>query len=162
MAAPARVPQILLQAAPSIPASPEKIPGANQEAEMTIRGALTCLMGLTSLGLAATACAASGLPEGALALRDRGDQYDIQVLVDGVAAPTFHQGSETYVLGQLGERYTLRIRNHSPRRIEAVVSVDGRDVVDGKAADYRGKRGYPVPACGQVHIDGWRPSRSPG
>jgi hypothetical protein len=123
---------------------------------MTIRGALTCLMGMTSVVLAGTACAASGLPDGALALRDRGEAYDMQVLVDGVPVPTFQQNGETYVMGQLGQRYTLRIRNHSPRRIEAVVSVDGRDVVDGKSADYRSKRGYLVPAWGQVDIDGWR------
>lgn len=123
---------------------------------MTIRGALTCLMGVSSLMLAGAACAASGLPDGALALRDQEASYDMQVLVDGVPVPTFHQNGETYVLGQLGQRYTLRIRNHSPRRIEAVVSVDGRDVVDGKSADYRSKRGYLVPAFGQVDIDGWR------
>ena len=126
---------------------------------MTIRGALTCLMGMTSLVLAGTACAASGLPEGALALRDRAEAYTLEVLVDGVPVPTFHQNGETYVLGQLGQRYTLRVHNRSPRRIEAVVSVDGRDIVDGKSADYRGKRGYLVPAWGQVDIDGWRLSQ---
>ena len=56
----------------------------------------------------------------------------------------------------MGERYTLRIWNRSGRRIEAVVSVDGRDVVDGKPGDFRNKRGYLVPAWGSVDIDGWR------
>jgi hypothetical protein len=41
-----------------------------------------------------------------------------------------------------------------------VVTVDGRDVVDGKPGDFRNKRGYLVPAWGQVDIDGWRLSRS--
>ena len=86
--------------------------------------------------------------------------YELQVLVDGVPAPTFFQGGETYVLGELGARYTLRILNHTGRRIEAVASVDGRDVVDGHAADFRNKRGYLVPAWGQVDIDGWRLSRA--
>jgi hypothetical protein len=40
------------------------------------------------------------------------------------------------------------------------VSVDGRDVVDGKPADFRGKRGYLVPAWGSVDIDGWRISHA--
>lgn len=126
---------------------------------MTIRGALTYLVGLTSLVLAGTACAAGGLPDGALALRDRAAAYDVEVLVDGAPVPTFQHAGETYVLGQLGDRYTLRVHNRSPRRIEAVVSVDGRDVIDGKSADYRSKRGYLVPAWGQVDIDGWRLSR---
>ena len=86
--------------------------------------------------------------------------YELEVLVDGVPAPTFFQGGETYVMGQMGERYTLRIVNHTGRRIEAVASVDGRDVVDGRTADFRAKRGYLVPAFGQVDIDGWRLTRA--
>lgn len=39
------------------------------------------------------------------------------------------------------------------------MSVDGRDVVDGKPADYRQKRGYLVPAWGYVDVDGWRLSQ---
>jgi len=86
--------------------------------------------------------------------------YELQVLVDGVPAPTFVQNGETYVMGALGERYTLRVVNHTRRRIEAVASVDGRDVVDGKPADFRNKRGYIVPAWGTVDIDGWRLSQA--
>ena len=78
------------------------------------------------------------------------------MLVDGVPARTYDHDGETYVLGQLGARYTLRVSNHSGRRIEAVVSVDGRDVIDGRPADFRDKRGYLVPAWGSVDIDGWR------
>jgi hypothetical protein len=40
------------------------------------------------------------------------------------------------------------------------VSVDGRDVNDGKPADWRGKRGYLVRAWGSVDIEGWRTSQS--
>ncbi len=93
-------------------------------------------------------------------LTNRAAGYELEVLADGVPAPTFFQRGGTYVLGQRGERYTLRITNHTGRRVEAVVSVDGRDVVDGKPADFRGKRGYLVPAWGQVEIDGWRLSRA--
>ena len=86
--------------------------------------------------------------------------YELEVLVDGAPAPTFFQRGETYVLGARGARYTLRITNHTGRRAEVVASVDGRDVVDGRAADFRTKRGYVVPAWGSVDIDGWRLSRA--
>lgn len=85
--------------------------------------------------------------------------YELQVLVDGMPAPTFFHGGESYVMGALGERYTLRVLNRTGRRIEAVASVDGRDVVDGRSAD-ASKRGYIVPAWGSVDIDGWRLSRA--
>ncbi|HSY22288.1 MAG TPA: hypothetical protein VK841_09245 [Polyangiaceae bacterium] len=70
---------------------------------------------------------------------------------------TFSQGGRTYVLGERGQRYQLHIVNPTPGRIEAVVSVDGLDAVDGKPAS-TDKRGYVVPAYGDVTIDGWRTS----
>lgn len=93
------------------------------------------------------------------ALTDRTGPYELQVLVGGVPSRTFQHEGGTFVLGHLGERYTLRVVNHTGRRIEAVVSVDGRDVIDGKPGDWREKRGYLVPAWGTVEIDGWRISR---
>jgi hypothetical protein len=89
-------------------------------------------------------------------LQSAAGAYELEVLVDGQPAPTFFHNGESYVLGRMGERYTLRVWNRSDRRIEAVVAVDGRDVVDGKPGDFRSKRGYLVPAWGSVDIDGWR------
>jgi hypothetical protein len=86
--------------------------------------------------------------------------YQVQVLVDGAPAPTFWHDGETYVMGHAGERYVIRVLNHTGHRIEAVATVDGRDAVDGKPGDFRHKRGYVVPAWGQVDIDGWRLSES--
>jgi hypothetical protein len=98
---------------------------------------------------------ACATPAAGQALRNQGAGYEVTVLVDGVPAPTYQHAGETYVMGQMGERYVLRVSNHTGRRVEAVVSVDGRDVVDGRPADFR-KRGYLVPAWGSVDIDGWR------
>jgi len=106
--------------------------------------------------LALLACAtpsASGQP-----LRHRISGYELEVLVDGAPAETFQHRGGSYVLGGLGQRYVLRVHNRTGRRVEAVVSVDGRDVIDGKAADFRRNRGYLVPAWGFVDIDGWRTS----
>jgi hypothetical protein len=93
------------------------------------------------------------------ALTTRSGPYELQVLIGGAPARTFRHDGGTFVLGYLGERYTLRVVNHSGRRVEAVVSVDGRDVVDGKPADWRERRGYLVPAWSSVDIDGWRLSQ---
>ncbi len=106
------------------------------------------------------ACAAPARNAESRPLRASAAGYQVQVLVDGSPAQTFWHQGETYVLGQMGDRYTIRVENHSSRRIEAVVTVDGRDVVDGKAGDFRNKRGYLVPAWGHVDIDGWRLSES--
>ena len=128
---------------------------------MTRRTMFSSLLGIGSLLLAADSCAASPLP-GGQALRDRAAGYEMTVLIDGAPAQTYDYAGGTYVLGQLGARYTLRVSNHSGRRVEAVVSVDGRDAIDGRPADFRGKRGYLIPAWGSVDIDGWRISQQRG
>ena len=71
--------------------------------------------------------------------------------------PTFDQGGRQYVLGTMGDRYQVRVVNPTGARIEAVVSVDGLDAVDGRPASL-GKRGYIIPAYGEVVIDGFRTS----
>src|SRR5687767_12102020 len=84
--------------------------------------------------------------------------YDVQVITeDGDTAPTYSLKDRFYVQGNLNERYTIRVTNPTSRRVEAVVTVDGLDVVDGEAGDLR-KRGYIVPAYGEVRIEGFRTS----
>lgn len=76
----------------------------------------------------------------------------------GRPLPTFRHRGRFYVLGQVGERYTIRVTNPTPRRVEAVISVDGLDVIDGRTADFVSKRGYVVPAYGELRVDGFRVS----
>src|SRR5688572_701947 len=103
---------------------------------MTLRNAMTYLFGIGGLLLVADSCAAS--PLGGRPLHDRGAGYEVTVLVEGAPAQTYHHDGGTFILGQLGARYTLRVANHTGRRIEAVVSIDGRDAIDGRPADFRG------------------------
>ncbi|TMQ09156.1 MAG: hypothetical protein E6J91_31215 [Deltaproteobacteria bacterium] len=86
--------------------------------------------------------------------------YDVQILRgDGEALPTYAQRDRFYVLGAVDDRYVIRITNPTARRIEAVVSVDGLDVIDGENGDLR-KRGYVVPAYGETRIEGFRTSQA--
>ncbi len=111
-----------------------------------------------TLAVAAIACSAPGSARATAPLTaDRGT-YAIEVLLDGNQAETFEHRGETFIMGQHGQRYTLRVHNRTGRRVEAVVSVDGLDVVDGKSADVN-KRGYLVGAWSSVDIDGWRLSQ---
>jgi hypothetical protein len=76
----------------------------------------------------------------------------------GRVLPTFHHRGQVFVMGRAGERYNLRLENYTGRRVEAVVSVDGRDVLSGQAGDYVRQRGYIIPAYGSVRIEGFRTS----
>jgi hypothetical protein len=84
----------------------------------------------------------------------------VQILREnGESLPTYAMRDRFYVQGSANERYVIRISNPTPRRIEAVVSVDGLDVIDGENGDLR-KRGYVVPAYGETRIEGFRTSTS--
>lgn len=84
--------------------------------------------------------------------------YDVQIITEsGETAPTYAYKGRYYVQGSDNERYTIRISNPTGHRVEAVVSVDGLDVVDGEAGDLK-KRGYIVPAYGETRIEGFRTS----
>lgn len=79
-------------------------------------------------------------------------------LEDASGAPlrTFHHGAGLFVLGHLGERFNVRLRNHTDRRVEAVLTIDGRDAVSGGAGDYSRQRGYLIPPHGSVLVEGFR------
>ena len=79
---------------------------------------------------------------------------------DGLPLATYQHRGKFYVLGTVGERYSLRVQNPTDQRVEAVLSIDGLDAIDGETADYVGKRGYVVPARGELVVDGFRVSTS--
>jgi hypothetical protein len=82
--------------------------------------------------------------------------YSIELIDEtGAVLPAFVNWKGTYVLGALGKRYALRLRNATGQRVEMVASVDGRDVLDGRPSDW-GKRGYIVNPYDEVIIDGFR------
>jgi len=75
----------------------------------------------------------------------------------GVIQTFWHDGS-LYVAGQNGARYNLRLKNNTGERVEAVVTVDGRDVVSGQLGNYKSQRGYVIEPYGSVAIEGFRQS----
>jgi hypothetical protein len=69
----------------------------------------------------------------------------------------FVSGQRDYVIGEAGRRYTIVLHNNTDHRLEAVLSVDGLDVMDGKAASFE-KRGYILDPRGDLEVDGFRQS----
>ena len=91
----------------------------------------------------------------------RSSRRDVTLTLEGPngeALPTYHHNGGTYVQALTGERYAVRVTNVTGHRVEAVISVDGRDAVTGDVGDFRTQRGYVVPAYGSVLIDGFRRS----
>jgi hypothetical protein len=86
--------------------------------------------------------------------------YDVSVVTEaGEVLETYAKNGRYYVLGDDGDRYIIRVTNPTANRVEAVVTVDGLDVIDGENGDGR-KRGYVVPAYGELKVEGFRTSAS--
>jgi hypothetical protein len=83
-------------------------------------------------------------------------QADI-VDAGGASLPAFAHRGQRWVMGTLGQRYRIRLRNPTSARVEAVVSVDGLDAVDGRSASLE-KRGYVLPPFGEITVEGFRTS----
>ncbi|MDD5308797.1 MAG: hypothetical protein PHU25_15895 [Deltaproteobacteria bacterium] len=87
-----------------------------------------------------------------------GGEFSFRLESDGRTLPTYDHGGYTYVEGIRGARYAIRVFNHTGERVEAVLTVDGRDVVSGRRGNFRTQRGYIIDPYGSVLIDGFRTS----
>lgn len=81
--------------------------------------------------------------------------YSLEVLVNGRPAQEYYKDSKSFVEARAGTEYTLRFRNNSWKRVMAIFSVDGVDVLKGKkAAD--AENGYIIDPFSSTEIKGYR------
>lgn len=63
----------------------------------------------------------------------------------------------TYIEGRRGQPFTILLKNNSPARVLAVVSIDGIGIIDGQPATAE-SRGYILNGYSSTEIKGWRTS----
>ena len=83
------------------------------------------------------------------------DRFALLVLLGGQPLREYGFDGRTYVSGAAGRDYTLRVVSRSSRRVKAVLSVDGINVIEGKAATTTGS-GYILAPYSSLDIPGWR------
>ena len=83
------------------------------------------------------------------------NNYSLEVLINGRPAQEYYKENKSFVEARGGSEYTLRFRNNSHRRIMAIFSVDGVDVLKGKVAE-QADSGYIVDAFSNIEIKGYR------
>jgi len=110
----------------------------------------------TGIALVAAALAAPAPAYGFVPALAAVDVYDRTV---GAPLPVSEQEGRRYVVGAPGNEYAVRIRNCTGRRILAVTSVDGVNVITGESAS-PDQSGYVIEPWGSVEIAGWRKSMS--
>jgi hypothetical protein len=80
----------------------------------------------------------------------------LEVLVDRRPLPSILHAGKTYLpVSRLGTEYEIRIWNHGPSHVVAVVSVDGLSVINGRPASENGP-GYLIDPRSSIVIKGWR------
>ncbi len=106
----------------------------------------------------AAAAVAGGFSAQALAV---GRLADVTVTdrSTGATLPVHYHRGEYWVAGVPGAKYAIDIRNASGRRVLAVTSVDGVNVVSGETAS-TAQTGYVFGAWQRYDITGWRKSNN--
>jgi hypothetical protein len=85
-----------------------------------------------------------------------GMSVGMEILIEGQPLRTVQYAGRTYLpVPRWGTEYEIRVRNDGPRRVLAIVSVDGLSVINGKPAS-EAQTGYIVAARDSIRIKGWR------
>lgn len=84
--------------------------------------------------------------------------YQIRVLVNDRPVPVYHdyRNGTDWIEARDGVRYVVEIRNDNWKRILAVASVDGLNVINGKHEDSFTAPGYIIHGHGNIKIPGWK------
>ena len=89
----------------------------------------------------------------------RADPVDLTIIDRDTGQPlqVWRHDGRLFVAGQPGSGYCLRVTNHTARRVEAVLSVDGVNIYTGQTAGY-GQGGYVFNPYESYSQCGWRKS----
>lgn len=83
------------------------------------------------------------------------NEIEMRMLVNGRPVKEYSKGGAVYFESRQGTTYTIKLNNNNPYRIMTVVSVDGLDVISGKAAA-ESDTGYIIDAHGTLDVKGYR------
>jgi hypothetical protein len=93
------------------------------------------------------------------------DVVDVRIVSDkGEAFPKYktllrgHREGEYYYMEAVkGQRYSIQVTNKSDRRIDVVIAVDGRNIIDGKKSDLlQNERMSIIGPYDTDTFEGWR------
>lgn len=83
--------------------------------------------------------------------------YEINILVNGSRCKQYNHNGKVFVEAKQGSEYSIEIKNNAWKRILAVCSVDGLDILNGKPAVENGA-GYVISGLNSSKFDGFRVS----
>ncbi len=81
--------------------------------------------------------------------------YEVNVLVNGKPIREFYHEGKFYIEARQNTTYSIKLKNHGHKKIMAVLSVDGIDVLKGKNAT-EAESGYIINPYSTTEIKGYR------
>jgi len=125
-------------------------------ANLAVTAALCAALTLAVAAMATTATAAPSFSaQGYYGLRGG---YSMEVLVDGVPVPEYSSGGATYIEAFKGREYSIRLTNHTPRRIAVALSVDGLNSIDAKTTTAAAASKWILGPYQSITLEGWQTS----
>jgi hypothetical protein len=92
------------------------------------------------------------------AAMDRGS-YSMEILVDGRPLQEYAARQRHYVEALEGREYSIRLTNHTSRRVAVALSVDGLNTIDARATGAREGRKWILGPYDTITLDGWQTSQ---
>lgn len=83
------------------------------------------------------------------------DKYEVNVLINGKPIKEYYHKDKFYIEAKEGSEYTIKIKNHNYKKIMAVLSVDGIEVLKGGIAS-DADSGYIINPFSSIEIKGYR------
>jgi hypothetical protein len=83
------------------------------------------------------------------------NNISLNVLIKGKPITEYPHNGQVFIEGRDHSNFEIEVRNHNGHRVEAVISVDGLSVIDGKDAGPTSS-GYVIDAHGSIRIPGWK------
>ncbi len=84
--------------------------------------------------------------------------YSVEILVDGTPLHEYHARGTTYIEAFKGREYSVRLRNHTPRRVAVSLSIDGLNSIDAKTTTAGGASKWILGPYDSITLDGWQTS----
>jgi hypothetical protein len=82
--------------------------------------------------------------------------YEVIVNINGRPVREYISKGKTFIEAREGTEYSIRIKNPTWKRVMAVVSVDGIDVLNGQQSSPETDVGYVIAPYGEIDIKGFR------
>lgn len=82
--------------------------------------------------------------------------YSLEILVDGAPLTEYAARGTKYIEAIEGREYSIRLHNHTGRRIAVALSVDGLNAIDAKETTARAASKWILGPYETITLDGWQ------